>query len=77
MEQEKYDPFPELKRDDEGTFRKENLIWIQKESTKTKLKIVVKVHCGEHGHGVYAAMLKCIQGTYWWIDLKQDIEEFT
>lgn len=66
-----------LRRDNEGIYRKGQQIWIPEEASDLKLRITIDAHCGERGHRAYDATLETITQSYWWADFKADVRKFT
>lgn len=64
-------------KNEEGTYRRNGEIWISEEPNNLKLRMAVEAHCRERGHKAYAVVMDIISKTYWWIEMKQEIGEFT
>lgn len=64
-------------KDEEGTRRVNERIWILKEANNLKFSIAVVAHRGDKEHQACTAKLHTIGESHWWEDIKKDVREFT
>lgn len=72
-EQEKHQKLAGVEKDDQGIHKKGKPVWIPNDAASLKLCITIEVHCEDHGHQAYDALLDMISQSCWWSHVKEDV----